>query len=246
MPPKKKNAKIDNNTTNSQAILKFNNNCIKMMTENLPMQTFSTILPITFKVEEHYSSIPLMNAKIPVYWDESLRPVCQPPQEQPHKNTFQTPVNSQHNEEIDIEVSKVLKTEVIQTNTVRNFDITSDSHIENLEEHNQPTKQTKNKISKGKSRKNKTEPSINTNHSQTSNFNLNLSVEPTLVPTPILKTNNPVILTELLYNQIPFHPNIKIKCAFCSTIMPFVQHCTENPQARRRFMPVCSSCYLIL
>lgn len=57
---------------------------------------------------------------------------------------------------------------------------------------------------------------------------------------------SPVVLKHYSYHIFPTHPNISISCPFCDKILhPGVQinHYVEHPHARRRFSPMCETCF---
>ena len=61
-----------------------------------------------------------------------------------------------------------------------------------------------------------------------------------------ISSSEPVQLNDCFFSVVPRHPNINIQCSFCKNIMPSmnVNVYVEQPQARKRYTPICDKCTL--
>ena len=75
-------------------------------------------------------------------------------------------------------------------------------------------------------------PSLDANHNH--NFN----------PHSISSAKE-IILNLQLYECLPVHPNISVTCSYCQQIIHSenMNFYIEQPQARRRYTPICNECY---
>jgi len=62
---------------------------------------------------------------------------------------------------------------------------------------------------------------------------------------PVLGSSTPVVLRQTWLSELPHHPNVFLTCAFCQVEIPslHMEHGLEQPHSRRRFTPICSSCW---
>ena len=58
-----------------------------------------------------------------------------------------------------------------------------------------------------------------------------------------LSSEEPIQINDFFLGIIPRHPNINVRCAFCGTSVPSIKTTfVGQPQARKRFTPICEKC----
>ena len=61
-----------------------------------------------------------------------------------------------------------------------------------------------------------------------------------------MSSSAPVQLNDYFLSVIPRHPNVNIRCSFCNGDIPSMEAkvYVEQPQARKRYTPICDKCTL--
>ena len=62
-----------------------------------------------------------------------------------------------------------------------------------------------------------------------------------------ISSDNKIQLNECFLDVLPHHPNIFLQCSFCKKVISSIDNYTyiEQPQARKRYTPVCADCACI-
>ena len=84
------------------------------------------------------------------------------------------------------------------------------------------------------------------NHTHTeNNNNNNHKTEESVSNNCELCSNEQIKLESHFYEYLPVHPNISVKCGYCSVFIPSnnLIYYIEQPQARKRYSPICLDCY---
>jgi hypothetical protein len=60
-----------------------------------------------------------------------------------------------------------------------------------------------------------------------------------------ISSKEKIILDLQLYECLPIHSNISVICVYCNSIIipGEINYYVEQPQARRRYTPICKLCY---